>query len=173
MLQLVKDDLWLSPYQRDIELRLKRFHEQEQEFIKAAGSLQAFANAHNYLGINYDDTKKGWWYREWAPAATGAALIGDFNNWDSTKHVLNRNNEGIWEIFIPDPDKTVLPHQSKVKVQLITPYGTLDRIPAYIKRAVQNEETKGFDGQHWSPATDFKWSDSKWDLKTVKAPIII
>jgi 1,4-alpha-glucan branching enzyme len=24
-------------------------------------------------------------YREWAPAAVGASLIGDFNGWDATK----------------------------------------------------------------------------------------
>lgn len=27
----------------------------------------------------------GVWYREWAPAATAASVIGDFNGWDLTK----------------------------------------------------------------------------------------
>ena len=172
MLQLVKDDLWLSPYQHDLEQRLHRFHEQENEFIKAKGSLQNFATAHHYLGINYDTTLKGWWYREWAPAATGAALIGDFNDWNPQSHILNRNYDGIWEVFIPDPNKTYLPHGSKLKVQLITPYGTLDRIPAYIRRAIQNEDTKAFDGQHWAPNASFEWTDNDWTTASVKAPII-
>ena len=27
-------------------------------------------------------------YREWAPAASGASLIGDFNNWNASRCVL-------------------------------------------------------------------------------------
>ncbi len=39
-------------------------------------------------------------YREWAPAATGAQLIGDFNGWAGT--ALQRDAEGVWSVTLPD-----------------------------------------------------------------------
>lgn len=38
----------------------------------------------------------------WAPNASRVALVGDFNDWDGTRHVMrHRADIGVWEIFMP------------------------------------------------------------------------
>ena len=39
-------------------------------------------------------------YREWAPAAQSARLIGDFNGWQGTP--LDRDDFGVWSVRLPD-----------------------------------------------------------------------
>jgi 1,4-alpha-glucan branching enzyme len=39
----------------------------------------------------------------WAPAAAGASVVGNFNNWDGRLHQMRRlGASGVWELFIPD-----------------------------------------------------------------------
>ncbi len=39
----------------------------------------------------------------WAPNAHRVSVVGDFNDWDGRRHPMrNRQDTGIWEIFIPD-----------------------------------------------------------------------
>lgn len=40
-------------------------------------------------------------YREWAPGAANAQLIGDFNGWDGNAGQMTRDKFGTWEIRIP------------------------------------------------------------------------
>lgn len=39
-------------------------------------------------------------YREWAPGAKSAALIGDFNKWEPAW--MERDEWGVWSIELPD-----------------------------------------------------------------------
>jgi len=57
-------------------------------------------------------------YREWAPGAKAASLIGDFNNWNAKSDVMARNDFGVWEIFLPNnaDGSPAIPHGSRVKV---------------------------------------------------------
>ncbi|MFZ1743035.1 MAG: 1,4-alpha-glucan branching protein GlgB, partial [Pontixanthobacter sp.] len=59
----------------------------------------------------------------WAPNASHVSLVGDFNDWDGSRHPLRKRLDiGVWEIFLPEigagraykyrivgPDGTVLP----------------------------------------------------------------
>jgi 1,4-alpha-glucan branching enzyme len=38
----------------------------------------------------------------WAPNARNVSLLGDFNNWDGRLHQMRKNNNMVWEIFIPE-----------------------------------------------------------------------
>ncbi|MDR7031683.1 1,4-alpha-glucan branching protein GlgB [Mesorhizobium sp. BE184] len=41
----------------------------------------------------------------WAPNASRVSVVGDFNEWDGRRHAMrNRQDTGIWEIFIPGID---------------------------------------------------------------------
>ena len=56
--------------------------------------------AYNYMGAHC--TKKSVIFRVWAPHAKSVAVVGDFNNWDGSNHMMNKiNAEGIWELEIP------------------------------------------------------------------------
>ncbi|MGH2769901.1 MAG: 1,4-alpha-glucan branching protein domain-containing protein, partial [Actinomycetota bacterium] len=49
---------------------------------------------------------KGVYFAVWAPNAEIVAVIGDFNHWDGSTHLLSpRDNSGIWEGFIPEVGK--------------------------------------------------------------------
>lgn len=40
-------------------------------------------------------------FRVWAPSAKSVALLGDFNDWDSRKHVMKKlNKSGVWEVTV-------------------------------------------------------------------------
>ncbi|MEM6264847.1 MAG: alpha-amylase family glycosyl hydrolase [Bacteroidota bacterium] len=173
-LALIQDDPWLAPYESDVQDRLDRFKDRLTEIEKASGSLEDFANVHHHFGFNRDNRKKGWWYREWAPAANAMHLIGDFNGWDREAHPLTQVQGGVWEIFLKDQKgKSAIEHESLLKVQVTAADGeTMDRIPAYINRVVQDPETHDFSGQHWAPEVQFKWTDKKFRYKKGQAPFI-
>jgi 1,4-alpha-glucan branching enzyme len=44
-----------------------------------------------------------------------------------------------------------------LKVNVATPQGASDRIPAYIRRAVQDPVNHAFAGQYWQPEQPFEW----------------
>ncbi|SHJ83445.1 1,4-alpha-glucan branching protein GlgB [Pseudozobellia thermophila] len=50
------------------------------------------------------DGVKGTYFAVWAPTAKSVSVIGDFNEWDEHRHLLNVrwDASGIWEGFIPN-----------------------------------------------------------------------
>lgn len=44
-------------------------------------------------------------YREWAPGAKAAALIGDFNNWECAW--MQKDEWGVWSVELPDGEQQV------------------------------------------------------------------
>ncbi len=173
-LAIVKEDSWMASYEPDVNERYSRYQKALHEIEAAAGSLLKFAQGHHYYGINFDPIKNGWFYREWAPAAEQLYLTGDFNGWDRTSHQLEKNKDGDWEIFLPyNENKDTFIHGSKVKVTIHSEKGIIDRIPAWIKRVIQDPATHDFAGQLWFPATDFEWSDHHFNLsQNIQQPII-
>jgi len=155
-LAIIEQDSWLEPVKDAVYERYQRFLNRKESLKKQSGSLKAFASAYTYFGIHFDKKENAWIYREWAPAAKGLFLIGDFNKWEYFTHSLQNIGNGIWEIKLPyEKYKTTFLHQSKVKVVVQTKESTLARIPAYISRVIQNENTKDFAGQLWFPKEDY------------------
>jgi 1,4-alpha-glucan branching enzyme len=155
---LVKNDVWLAPYNQEITRRFLHFHQLVFEIENHFGSLYDFAGNHLFLGFNYDKEKKGWYYREWAPAAKALFLIGDFNEWNRVSHPLKRRKDGFWELFLDDETYSEkFTHESKFKVLVHSQVGELERVPPYIRRVVQDDYTKDFTAQHWNPKTEFVW----------------
>ena len=124
-LKILEIDPWLKPYEKDLKLRMDRYEKVRRELLGVTGRFADFANGHHFFGFHRDEN--GWVYREWAPAADGLFLIGDFNNWDRTTHPMEEIGGGLWEIRLPGKD--TLLHGSRVKVH-VTRRGTgMDRIP--------------------------------------------
>lgn len=170
---LVQEDGWLAPFERFIVDRKESFERHLAAIGQRFGSLEKFASAHTYLGINYDSTRKGWWYREWAPAAHQLFLIGDFNGWNRRFHPLQRTEGGIWELFLPEADyKNTFTHQSRVKVHVVAANGAIDRIPAYIRRVIQDSGSYDYSGQIWQPEKQYQWQDMAFNINELKEPII-
>ncbi|MCM0060563.1 MAG: alpha-amylase family glycosyl hydrolase [Algoriphagus sp.] len=172
---LLKEESWLQPYGEVIQRRHARFQATYSAITDYAGSIVEFASGHEYYGIQVDPIRKGWTYREWAPHAKALYLIGDFNGWNRTSHPLRRNSRGDWETFLPQSQyQDSFVHGSKLKVRVIGANDSdLDRIPAYIRRVVQDEETKDFAGQLWFPMQPFSWTDQSFSPKqSLQSPLI-
>jgi 1,4-alpha-glucan branching enzyme len=157
---LVDIDPWLEPSEHEIFQRYKRFVEKLKVIENKKGGLPSFADAYNYFGINYDKKKKSWTYREWAPGAHALFLTGEFNGWDKYAHPLTRIDNGVWEITLADDE---LKHGDKVKVVVQSQLGEQFRIPTYIRRVEQDDDTKNFTAQVWSPKP-FDWKGDNFKI---------
>jgi 1,4-alpha-glucan branching enzyme len=170
---LIQDEPWLADFETQIQERKARFEKALHEIENYSGSITEYAGMHKYYGIHFESWRNGWVYREWAPAANQLYFIGDFNGWNLSSHPMRRNPRGDWEIFLPYEEyKDRFVHQGKVKVRVESAKFTLDRIPAYITRVVQDPENHDFSGQLWFPEK-FQWSDSDFSPKSnFKQPMI-
>ncbi|KAJ6819645.1 1,4-alpha-glucan-branching enzyme 1, chloroplastic/amyloplastic-like [Iris pallida] len=133
--------------------RTKRYLEQKKLIDNSEGSLEEFAQG--YLKFGFNREHDGIIYREWAPAAQEAQLIGDFNGWDGSNHKMKRNVYGVWMIKIPDVGgKSLISHNSKVKFRFKQCNGIwVDIIPAWIKYATVDPTrfAAPYDGIYWDP----------------------
>ena len=171
MLQLLKDDPWLEPYQKEIQDRLNRFESTLTWIKEEYGSLLKYASFHQYLGFHFDKNKNGWYYREWAPEADQLFLVGDFNNWNQESHPMIPKPEGIWEIFISN-ETDPIEHGQNIKVLVRNKHHERLRISPYITRATQNDSTKIFSGQIWKPNNTFTWTDQDFKIKENFTPLV-
>ncbi|MFI3299336.1 MAG: alpha-amylase family glycosyl hydrolase [Rikenellaceae bacterium] len=174
MLPIVQKDEWLLPVEAEIENRYKRYKWRLGEIEHYSGSLLDYANAHIYFGVHHDPLRKGWWVREWLPAAQQVSVFGDFNSWNRDEFQLQRDQWGIWTIFLSDSELNgSLHHKSLLKLHIHGADGSkMDRIPAYIRRVVQDESTKDFCGQVWQPEKEFDWDDEEFHLDLNGSPVI-
>jgi len=163
--RIIELDPWLEQATEDIIARHDRFST-KLDFIKNhSGSIENFANAYQFFGIHFLQIENCWVYREWAPAAHGLFLTGDFNRWNQYSHPLQRMENGVWEIKLnAELYHSVFTHGSKIKVFVQSAIGDQLRIPAYIRRVVQDEDTKNFSGQLWF-AEEYNWTSDKFNIK--------
>ena len=167
-LALVENDPWLESAEQNLIDRLNRYNYRLKEIINTYGSLSSFADAHKYFGIHWDKNAKGWYFREWAPAAFDLFLFGDFNDWNRTSHPLTKKENGVWEIFLDEKRyKEKFVHKSKFKVLVHAANGWKERVPVWINRVVQDESTKDFAGQLWQPAKSFSWKDDNFKINEI------
>ena len=96
--KILKIDPYLEPFKTDIELRASLFEKKRQELLGKNRSIVDFASGYEYFGIH--PTDEGWVYREWAPAAEKMYFTGDFNNWNTESHPMQRLENGVFEIFL-------------------------------------------------------------------------
>ena len=142
--------------------RYASYLKQRADIETRGGLLGEISQGHHYFGLNRGECEgqAGVWYREWAPHAHYMALVGDFNHWDRGANPLQRDEWGVWSLFLPDSVyQERLVHGGRIKVHVATQEGGLDRIPAYIRRVVQEGGSAHFVGQYWQPAEPFVWQN--------------
>src|SRR4051812_33898604 len=55
------------------------------------------------FGAHFQETSGGTHFAVWAPNARNVSVIGDFNNWDGSRHVLRcLGDSGVWETLVPE-----------------------------------------------------------------------
>lgn len=104
------------------------------------------------------DKKRGYLFRVWAPRAASVSVVGDFNEWNETSHVMERMIDGeTFELFIPG-----LKQFDTYKYCIKTKDGrTLYKADPYAYHA----ETPGTESANASKLYDlkgYKWSDKAY-----------
>ncbi|GAB2793224.1 1,4-alpha-glucan branching enzyme [Hymenobacter luteus] len=97
--------------------------------------------------------ENGTTFRVWAPAATAVALVGPFNDWDSTTHPLTLEADGYWAADFPD-----LGPGTEYKFHLATPTGELQRNDPYAREVTHSA------GNSVVPDPTFEWEDDQFQM---------
>lgn len=91
--QLLEDPFAFESFLSDFDIHLLSEGQHQQAYDKLGAHLI------EHGGV------KGASFAVWAPNASSVSVVGDFNHWDGRRHPLtNRNDSGIWAIFIPNLD---------------------------------------------------------------------
>ncbi len=167
-LNLIKNDPWLAPYEAAIEGRYLYNIEKERDLTgNNRMTLSQFASGYLYFGLH--KTNEGWVFREFAPNATAIYLIGTFNNWTKDENYrLHPMGDGSWEILLR-PDQ--LHHEDLYKMWVEWQGGAGERIPAWTRRVVQDDNTKVFSSQVWNPAKSYTFKVKHFQPNV--APLLI
>jgi 1,4-alpha-glucan branching enzyme len=150
-------DPLLTNHRVHLDYRYGHYKKMREEIDKYEGGLEVFSRGYEKFGFTRSET--GITYREWAPGAKSAALIGDFNSWNPNADTMTRNEFGVWEIFLPNnaDGSSPIPHGSRVKIRMDTPSGIKDSIPAWIKFSVQAPNEIPYNGIYYDPPEEDKY----------------
>ena len=168
-LGILRDDPWLEPFAPAIEGRHWDVIRKKDELTaNTGGSLKKFANAYNYFGLHKE--KKNWVFREFAPNATAISLIGTFNDWQKNDptYSLKKEDDGTWIGKFP---LDALKNGDLFKLWIEWNGGVGERIPAYARRVVQDENTKIFSAQVYDPENPYEFKIKKFTPDT--KPLLI
>lgn len=120
------------------------------------------------LGANKgkEKGKEGYYFDVWAPHAIAVAVIGDFNDWNETSHMLKRIDPidiGVFETFVPgvkpgDMYKFLIYTADGRKLYKADPYAKFAQVRPETASIIYNTE-------------GYKWTDSKWMTARAKGNV--
>ena len=167
ILPIVKSDSYLLPFADAIYGRYEYSRYMEKKLTGGMQTLAGFASGYLYFGLH--QTSEGWVFREWAPNATAIYLIGDFNGWEKNDdYALKKHADGVWEIDLPH---YAMLHGQFYKLLVEWDGGRGERIPAWARRVVQDDETKIFSAQVWEPIKPYVFKST--NFVPTKDPLLI
>ncbi|KAJ6119902.1 1-4-alpha-glucan-branching enzyme [Penicillium sp. IBT 18751x] len=156
---VLKLDPWLEPFTDVLKQRYSLVKKWATAIDESEGGLDKFSKGYESFGLivqsNGDIS-----YREWAPNAVEASLVGDFNNWDVNANQMKKNAFGVWEVTVPAQNGApAIPHESKIKITMVLPSSErIYRIPAWIKRVVQDLNVSPvYDAVFWNPPANERY----------------
>ncbi|MBQ2904941.1 MAG: alpha amylase C-terminal domain-containing protein [Clostridia bacterium] len=164
--RILKIDPYLSPFEKDINLRAGLFSDKRKALLGNGRKIKSYANGHEYFGFHR--TRTGWVYREWAPAADAMYLTGDFNNWNIEECPMTRLENGVFEVKLSG--RNALRAGQKVQAVVISSGRILRRVPTYATRVVQDPVTYLWCAEIEDVNEKFPWSDS--GFRPEKTPFI-
>jgi 1,4-alpha-glucan branching enzyme len=156
-------DPWLEPFSGALKRRFAKAQGWIKTINDTEGGLEKFSRGASIFGLNVD-ASNNITYREWAPNASEAYLIGEFNDWNQSSHPMKKNNFGVFEIVLPAKNgQPAIPHHSKLKIALQLPDGRrIDRLPAWIKYVTQDlSVSPAYDARFWNPPEKYKFKHQR------------
>jgi len=158
-LKIVEHDPYLMPYEGALQARADYAARKEAE-LTGGQPLAAWASGYLFFGLHH--TNEGWVLREWAPNATAIYIKGDMNGWQKDENYrLQPIGNGVWEAKLPE---NAMFHGQMYKLLVEWNGGYGERIPSYVRRVVQDEQTKIFSAQVWNEP-EYQWKNRRKKLK--------
>ncbi len=151
-----------------VEHKVSRLTDEDLYLFNEGTHVRLFDKLGAHLGEV--DGKPGVFFAVWAPAAKKVHVMGDFNGWSKTKHVLKpRGSSGIWEGFVPGLAKGALykywiANPSGHKAEKADPFGFRQEEPPRTASVVWDI------GRKWN---DAEWMKSRGGRHALGAPLSI
>ena len=115
---------------------------------------------YEYLGshLGKKNGKDGAYFRAYAPNAAAISVIGDFNGWDKTAHVMKRiKNSNIWEVFVEKAR-----NMQKYKYVVTDKFGNEQmKIDPFANYAQSINKDYDFSAYIYD-TSGYKWKDAKY-----------
>ncbi|KAF2146036.1 glycoside hydrolase family 13 protein [Aplosporella prunicola CBS 121167] len=157
-------DPWLSPFKDALRARYTKAQQWIQSIDEHEGGLEKFSRGFEKFGFNVAENNDIV-YREWAPNALRAYLIGDFNGWNRDSHEMTKNQFGVFEITVPAANgQPAIPHDSKIKISFVVPndHARQERVPAWITRVTQELSVSPvYDARFWNPPEKYVFKNAR------------
>jgi 1,4-alpha-glucan branching enzyme len=119
-------------------------------------------DAYKLFGAHFTeiDGIKGVLFCVYAPNAHQVQVVGDFNNWNGVEHIMKREYNGIYTLFIPD-----LKDYDAYKYRIIDKnYNYIDKADPY----AYYSEYRPRDASKVYNLEGFPWMDGDWIKKRTK-----
>jgi len=122
--------------------------------MEGEGGVEQFSLGYRMFGPQVESDGTIRWL-EWAPAASGLNLIGDFNQWSKPGLQFRKLEFGRWELVIPpgSDGEPAIRHEDKVKI-LMNGEDRISPWASYVVQAPkdkQDSEGVAFCQQFWTP----------------------
>jgi len=161
---IIQMDGYLEPFKDALKSRFSKAQKWIKTIEETEGGMEKFSRGYEKFGFNVQSNGDVI-YREWAPNALRAYLIGDFNNWDRDATPMTKNDFGVFEVTVPGKDgQPTIPHDSKIKVSFVVPndHARQERLPAWITRVTQDLNVSPvYDARFWNPPQKYAWKNER------------
>lgn len=134
-------------------LHVNKFSDAEHRQLFLSGRN---CRAYDFMGAHpaVQDGVQGYIFRVFAPEAVDVAVMGEFNNWDRSAGPMQRDEDGIWTVFVPgvrqyDAYKYSIHTKDGQFYDKADPYGF-------------HSETRPGNASKVFDISGYPWKDSKW-----------
>jgi len=158
--KILKFDEYLRPFEKEIDLRMENYRRKKAELLAPGQTLCDFANGYLFFGLH--KVENGWYYREWAPGADKLYFTGDFNGWDRYGCPMEKEENGVFSVFIEGAD--TLQDGMKILTIVLRNGQELERIPLYATRVEQDPDTNAWNAVVHT-MKPFSWKDEAFKPK--------
>ena len=139
------------------------------ELFNDGENLRAYEYFGAHKAVRKD--KQGVLFRVWAPHAMSVSVVGDFNDWNkNSNHMKNRNDDGIWELFIEGIGQLEL-YKYCIETPWFEKILKSDPYAFYAEKRPDNASLiYDIEGYKWH---DSEWLDRRAKTDLTKAPVNI
>ena len=139
------------------------------ELFNYGENLRAYEYFGAHKAVRKD--KQGVLFRVWAPHALSVSVVGDFNDWNkNSNHMKNRNDDGIWELFIEGIGQLEL-YKYCIETPWFEKILKSDPYAFYAEKRPDNASLiYDIEGYKWH---DSEWLDRRAKTDLTKAPVNI